>query len=116
MTSGPCPFCAIIAGSAPAGIIRRWRDAIAFRPLNPVVRGHALVVPLQHVTDARTSPVHAGETFRRAAELAEEMTGVDVNLITSAGPAATQTVLHLHVHVVPRTAGDGLALPWTGQQ
>lgn len=38
------------------------------------------------------------------------------NLITSRGGAATQTVFHLHVHVVPREAGDGLALPWTPQQ
>jgi histidine triad (HIT) family protein len=40
----------------------------------------------------------------------------DANLITSVGSAATQTVFHLHVHVVPRRAGDGLALPWTSQK
>jgi diadenosine tetraphosphate (Ap4A) HIT family hydrolase len=37
------------------------------------------------------------------------------NFITSAGRDATQTVFHLHIHIVPRHAGDGLALPWTGQ-
>jgi diadenosine tetraphosphate (Ap4A) HIT family hydrolase len=36
-------------------------------------------------------------------------------MITSAGPAATQTIKHLHVHYVPRHAGDGLSLPWTNQ-
>lgn len=111
-----CAFCAIVADRAPAVIIRRWPDAVAFRPLNPVVRGHVLVVPRVHVVDARVDPYETGQTFRCAAELAAEMTGVDVNLITSAGAAATQTVMHLHVHVIPRTEGDGLALPWTGQQ
>jgi hypothetical protein len=38
------------------------------------------------------------------------------NLITSVGAAATQTVRHLHIHLIPRREGDALALPWTGQQ
>jgi histidine triad (HIT) family protein len=38
------------------------------------------------------------------------------NIITSVGAEATQTVFHLHLHVVPRRFGDGLALPWTGQE
>ena len=40
----------------------------------------------------------------------------DFNLITSSGPAATQTIPHIHVHYVPRWPGDGLHLPWTGQE
>jgi histidine triad (HIT) family protein len=39
--------------------------------------------------------------------------GIDCNIITSVGSAATQTVRHLHVHVVPRRRGDGLQLPWS---
>jgi histidine triad (HIT) family protein len=38
------------------------------------------------------------------------------NFITSAGKAATQSVMHLHIHIVPRQEGDGLLLPWSGQQ
>lgn len=49
------------------------------------------------------------------AEGAREMPG-DMNLITSRGPAATQTVPHLHLHLIPRREGDGLTLPWTAQQ
>jgi len=113
---GECVFCKIVRGEAEAEIIRRWPDDIAFRPLNPVVPGHVLVVPHQHVADARTAPYVTGEVFRRAAELAQEMVGADVNLITSAGRAATQTVFHLHVHVVPRYPDDGLLLPWSQQQ
>lgn len=49
--------------------------------------------------------------MRRAAELMAEHP--DANIITSKGSLATQTVFHLHVHLVPRAAGDGLPLPWT---
>jgi histidine triad (HIT) family protein len=45
---------------------------------------------------------------------AAELATPPCNIITSAGSDATQTVFHLHLHVVPRRAGDGLALPWTG--
>lgn len=51
--------------------------------------------------------------MRRAAELMAELPAA--NLITSKGDAATQSVLHLHVHVVPRQADDDLPLPWTPQ-
>lgn len=112
----PCAFCEIVTQRASAQIIRTWHDAMAFRPLNPVVKGHVLVVPRVHVADAREDPEITGMTFERAAELAGMMTGADVNLITSAGGFATQTVPHLHVHVVPRYADDGLLLPWSRQQ
>lgn len=108
-----CPFCDIIDGQAPAEFIARWDNAVAFRPLNPVVPGHTLVVPKVHVRDARTDSIVTGETFECAASLARQMVGADVNLITSAGPAAAQTVAHLHVHVVPRYPEDGLLLPWS---
>jgi histidine triad (HIT) family protein len=87
----------------------------AFQPLHPVTTGHFLVVPKKHTTSALTSPLYAGRAASFAAELARLMELDDFNLITSAGSWATQTVFHLHVHVVPRREGDGLALPWTGQ-
>lgn len=112
MTDEPCDFCAIAAGALPALIVHRWCDTVAFEPLRPVVPGHILVVPKVHVTDFRTDPVVSATTMARAAQLAAVASG-DVNLISSAGPAATQTVAHLHLHLVPRRDGDGLVLPWT---
>ena len=116
-----CPFCAIVAGDAPAQIVARWTDALAILPLNPVTPGHTLVIPRRHVADALEDPKLTGFLFQCAADLAQEDMYADAqqrpdwNLLTSVGPAATQTVRHLHVHLVPRRPGDGLHLPWTGQ-
>lgn len=104
-----CPFCKIVAGLAPATIVHEWEDALAIVPLGPVVPGHTLVIPKAHVADFMADPDVTAATFRRAAELGSG----DSNLITSSGVAATQSVFHLHVHLVPRTKDDGLALPWS---
>jgi histidine triad (HIT) family protein len=106
-----CVFCGIIAGTEPAVIVRQWPDAIAFIPLRPVVRGHSLVVPRVHVPDAVTNPAVTALTMGRAAELAAAYSAS--NIVTSVGSAATQSVFHLHLHVIPREAGDRLMLPWS---
>jgi len=122
--SEPCVFCGIIdaatvghAVDSPTNLVARWHDAIAFTPLNPVTIGHTLVVPLAHVANFTTDPDVTMRTMARAAMLAREMEPAGHwNLITSKGQHATQTVHHLHVHLVPRHLGDGLPLPWTPQQ
>ncbi len=111
----PCPFCEIVAGRAKATMVADWDDAIAFRPLNPVNPGHALVVPREHIPNYSFNPSIAAAVFGRAAELMQ-WTKRDSNLITSKGLSATQTVDHFHVHIVPREPGDGLMLPWSNQQ
>lgn len=105
-----CAFCRIINGHEAATLVRGWSDAVAFVPLDPVTSGHVLVVPRTHVDDATASPEVTAAVFGRAAELAGRYEAV--NLLTSVGRAATQSVFHLHVHVIPRRAGDGLMLPW----
>lgn len=109
-----CPFCLIVAGTAPAKIVFEWIEALAIEPLNPVTPGHVLVIPTRHVATFKDDPWVTGRTAMWAAEYAWSKPG-DFNMITSAGIAATQTVRHLHFHIVPRHQGDGLALPWTGQ-
>ncbi|MFD5564972.1 HIT family protein [Kitasatospora griseola] len=112
MTS--CVFCAIAAGTAPAVVVCEWPDAIAIRPRSGGVNpGHLLVIPRAHVADVGSDPVVSAAVMARAAELAADLPAA--NVITSKGSAATQTVFHLHIHVVPRADGDGLPLPWTPQ-
>ncbi|MDQ0694249.1 HIT family protein [Streptomyces sp. W4I9-2] len=108
-----CVFCAIAAGDAPATIVREWPDALAIRPRGGVNGGHVLVLPRVHVEDAGVDIEVTRAVMGRAAELMAELPAA--NLITSKGEAATQTVFHLHVHVLFREEGDGLPLPWTPQ-
>jgi histidine triad (HIT) family protein len=108
-TPEPCVFCDIVAGRAPADIFHEWDDALAIVPLNPVTPGHLLVIPKIHVADVGHDPEISAATMRRAAELAASQW---CNVITSRGRVATQSVFHLHLHIVPRAENDGLALPW----
>lgn len=105
----PCPFCRITAGDSPATILAESPEVIVFRPLDPAVFGHALVVPRRHVEDAAEDPDLTGLVFRHAAVYLGKRQG---NILTSVGPLATQTVPHLHVHVIPRTPHDGLHEDW----
>jgi histidine triad (HIT) family protein len=113
MTVDDCVFCAIIRGDQPADMVASLPEAIAIRPLNPVVPGHVLVLPTTHVRDAGDNPVITAATMRMAAGLVHFTMPEAYNIITSAGEAATQSVFHLHIHLVPRLPGDGLSLPWT---
>lgn len=106
----PCVFCAITAGQAAAEIVQVWADAIAVVPLDPCTDGHLIVIPRAHVEDAAEDPIITGAAAARAAEIAEH--AAPCNIITSVGAHASQTIRHLHWHVVPRRPGDGLALPW----
>lgn len=110
MSAEACVFCDIVAGTAPAKIVHEWPDSIAFVPLGPVVDGHVLVVPRQHVADAVEDPAVTAMTMARAAELAAEHEAS--NILTSIGRPATQSVFHLHIHVIRREAGDQLMVPW----
>jgi histidine triad (HIT) family protein len=110
---GNCPFCKRIALHE---YDWAYGGAVVFEPLNPVTPDHYLAVQLTHVEHALASPLMTGEVMRAASVFAVEIGLKSCNLITSVGTAATQSVQHLHIHVVPRRAGDGLMLPWTGQE
>lgn len=104
-----CPFCMRIA----RGEFSHHDDwCVAFEPLSPAVEGHLLVVPRRHVSSALESPLHAGRALEFAASLAGSTGLAAANFITSAGSVATQSVFHLHVHIVPRGPGDGLPVSW----
>lgn len=105
----PCVFCRLIeAGEyddSEGGIV-------SFAPLDPVNPGHLLVVPRTHVADALERWDITARTMGRAARIARDRGLAPCNIMTSVGAEATQSVFHLHIHIVPRSAGDGLMLPW----
>lgn len=112
---GACPFCRVAASDPEGQIEAVVGDSIVITPLNPVVEGHKLVIPVTHVESAAEDPGVTGWAMRDTAVYLQRAGVGDCNIITSVGAAATQTVRHLHIHVIPRAEGDGLQLPWTDQ-
>jgi len=110
--TGRCPFCARIAAGDYDGRTLRF-DAVTFEPLHPVTEGHRLVVPVTHVKNALGHVAIAADVMAYAVLVALEYGIGECNFITSSGAAASQTIQHLHLHVIPRRTGDGLALPWS---
>jgi len=106
-----CVFCAVIAGDAPAEVVYADGELVAFLDHKPVFRGHVLLVPREHVVRLRDLPdervgafFSTAQRLERAVEDGLEADGsmVLINNVVS------QSVPHLHLHVVPRTKGDGL--------
>lgn len=123
----PCEFCRIVRGQSEADIVYESADCLAFLPLAPATRGHTLVVPKQHYRDLWTLPVetahHVIETCLTISEAVRRAFAPEgLNLINSAGEVATQTVFHVHFHVVPRWSDDHIgriwppAEPWSNRQ
>src|SRR5687767_7598630 len=112
-----CLFCGIVAGDIPSARVDEDERTVAFMDISPATRGHLLVVPREHAKDlSEIAPEDLEACARMAQRLArrvQERLGADgVNLLNSCGEAAWQTVLHFHLHVIPRYAGDPLRLPW----
>ena len=108
--TAPCPFCDRVQRGEFEITFRH--DIVRFQPLNPVTPGHMLFLPAVHAEHPSTYLLAA--SMEAAARYAEP--GESYNLITSSGAPATQTIPHMHIHFVPRRPGDGLTLPWTGQE
>ena len=106
-----CLFCEIVAGAQPGHVVLDDDVAFAFLDTHPLFHGHTLVVPKVHVVTLADLPAASvGPYFERVQRIARAMpaalaaqgTFVAMNNIVS------QSVAHLHTHVVPRTKGDGL--------
>jgi histidine triad (HIT) family protein len=106
-----CTFCAIVAGDTPAHVVLDDDDVLAFLDIRPLFPGHVLVVPRDHhETLADLPPDQVGALFARVQRLATAVpaaTGA-VGTFVALNNKVSQSVPHLHVHVVPRTKGDGL--------
>ncbi len=118
VTEASCPFCRIVEGSDPdARVLYRDDKVVAFFPLEPATTGHTLVIPHRHVTHLDDLDPHeardvAAAVQRVSAALTSALTPEGLNVIQSNGIAATQTVPHVHVHLVPRSEGDRMILRW----
>lgn len=114
-----CVFCEILHETEPAQAVANGLATLGIVPLNPVTEGHVIFIPRKHVRDAATEPDVTAKVMEDASHYVQirsrnfALGGLyeSVNLITSVGRPATQSVFHLHIHVVPRKENDGLALP-----
>jgi histidine triad (HIT) family protein len=110
-TPRPCTFCAIVAGDVPATRVFEDDGVVAFLDVRPLFPGHTLVVPRAHVEVLTDLPPDAvGPLFDRVRALAGAMEaglGAQGSFV-ALNNRVSQSVPHLHVHVVPRTKGDGL--------
>ncbi|MGX7824435.1 HIT family protein [Actinokineospora sp. 24-640] len=111
-----CPFCRIIGGDLPASVVYEDDRMIAFLDHRPLFRGHTLLVPKIHVvrmsdlpTERVTDFFHRAQLLERAIESALVADGSLVLL----NNVVSQSVPHMHLHVIPRNRKDGLRF-WLG--
>ena len=106
-----CAFCSILAGETPAYVVLDDDVAVGFLDVRPLFPGHVLVVPRGHVETLTDLPADSvGPFFTRVQAVAaavEEACGAKGTFVAM-NNRVSQSVPHLHVHVVPRTKGDGL--------
>jgi histidine triad (HIT) family protein len=106
-----CIFCDVIAGIIPAHVVLSDEVVVAFLDSRPVFKGHVLVAPREHVRTLADLPVAAvGPYFTRVQRVSAVMPAAlgCQGTFVAANNVVSQSVPHLHFHVVPRTKGDGL--------
>jgi histidine triad (HIT) family protein len=106
-----CLFCQIVAGEVPARVVLADDDFVGFLDTRPVFKGHTLLVPRTHVVTLPDLPATLRDGFMASAQrLATAMVeglGAQGSFV-ALNNTVSQSVPHLHCHVVPRTKGDGL--------
>lgn len=112
-----CVFCRIMAKEIPATVVHEDEHTLAFMDIGQVNPGHVLVAVKKHVENIFVlEDGQAAAVFRAAARVARAIRGAfepqGLSVYQANGAAAGQTVLHLHIHLVPRYEGDGMALTW----
>lgn len=106
-----CVFCEIVSGARPAAIVASDAAAVAFLDARPVFKGHVLVVPRVHAATLTDLPADALGPYFGAVQLlaraVEGGLGADGTFVAM-NNKVSQSVAHLHTHVVPRRRKDGL--------
>lgn len=104
-------FCQIISGDVAASIVLDRPDLVGFLDQRPVFKGHVLLVPREHVETLPDLPAEQRDGFLAAAQdlaaAAKTALGAQGSFV-AINNTVSQSVPHLHLHVVPRTKGDGL--------
>ena len=106
-----CVFCGIVSGATAAELVLERDDFVGFLDARPVFKGHVLLVPREHVETLPDLPASLRDGFLAAAQdlavAVKEALGAQGSFVAM-NNTVSQSVPHLHLHVVPRTKGDGL--------
>lgn len=116
-----CVFCRIVAGELPSSKLWEDEEVLAFLDINPLARGHTLVIPKAHVeTIFEISPDQMkalAAVLPKLAQAVKQATGAEgLNILQCNGRASGQDVPHLHFHLIPRSANDGLGFIWRARK
>ena len=112
-----CIFCKIASGEIPSNTIYEDDNFRVILDLGPATKGHALVLPKAHYADLFEIPEEtlagAAAVGKKVAATMKKTLGCDgLNLVQNNGEAAGQTVMHFHLHVIPRYKNDGQHILW----
>ena len=106
-----CAFCEIVRGERPAAIVYDDADCLGFLDIRPLLPGHTLVVPKTHVETLDDLPADLVaplfEAAQRLSKAVQQALDADGSFV-AANVRVSQSIPHVHVHVVPRNKGDGL--------
>ena len=106
-----CVFCQIVSGEVLGHLVLETDDVVAFLDTRPVFKGHVLLVPRAHVETLPDLPAELRDGFlaaaQRLATAVKDGLGAQGSFV-AVNNTVSQSVPHLHLHVVPRTKGDGL--------
>lgn len=113
--SDDCIFCQIVSGAAPASFVYQDDAVVVFMDIQPITRGHMIVVPRVHaVLMHELDEVSAMRSFAVAYKIARvvpaTLSAGGFNLFVADGTVAFQDVPHFHIHIIPRYENDGFAL------
>lgn len=118
MNETGCTFCRIASDDPWDQVFYTDEHSVAFLDIAPATQGHTLVIPRRHSADVfsvqEAEFAALAQAIHRVARRLEDRLHPDgLSIFQSNRPAGWQDVFHLHVHLVPRYAGDGLTPPWT---
>lgn len=117
MSVDDCVFCRMVAGEIPVTKIYEDDVVLGFLDIGPISDGHTLVIPKQHFEKLHDCPFELlGQVGSRLGKIAEAvvmgMNSDGYNVLCNNGRVAGQLVKHLHFHIIPRNADDGLFSRW----
>lgn len=121
MVKNDCIFCKIANGEIPSKTLYEDNDFRVILDLGPATRGHALILPKNHAANLYELP---DETASQVLVLAKKMAGRmrdklccdGMNIVQNNGEAAGQTVMHFHLHLIPRYENDGQKILWSPKE